>query len=305
MTKVMKGNKTGKSKFFASGVGRILVIIFVLLIAGLTIYSSALLDLSSAVLHREGSSHGLFVPFLSGYLLWIKYERIKEIKPQVNWLYGSCVLLIGLFLLLLSFFTNYFILFSILSYVCLAGGLVLLFFGLDLFKVIAFPLFFLVTMVPIPQEIYAQISIWMRMATTWGSVLVTKNLGVPLYREDFHIFIPGVNLFVANSCSGIRYLLSYFVFSIIYAALFKRSFTGRFAIIAGSIPLSIFAGITRLSIIFLAAYHISPAMAEHRPHVLISWAVFAIILFGSIGIDQYCSRDKVKMEKEKRTLPLD
>jgi hypothetical protein len=62
--------------------GRLLVFFLILLGLGLTLYSSALLALFSAVLHREGSSHGLFIPFFCGYLLWLKSDKLKSLPPQ-------------------------------------------------------------------------------------------------------------------------------------------------------------------------------------------------------------------------------
>jgi exosortase len=123
-------------------------------------------------------------------------------------------------------------------------------------------------------------------------VIITRALGVPLYREGFVIYLPEINLLVNDGCSGIRYLLSFFTFSIVYAALFKERNLVRLAVVLASLPLSIFAGIARLSIIFLSAYYISPVLAEHRPHVILSWLVFAFFLSGAIGIDQYVSRKK-------------
>ena len=274
--------------------GRLLAFIFVLFVLGWVFYRDALYALFLAVLHREGSSHGIFVPFLSGYFLWLKLNKVKAITAKTALLPGFVMLLGAIVLFFLSKIWFTLPLFT-LSFLCMAGALVFIFFGREIFREMAFPLFFLATMVPIPLSIYNQIAYWMRMVNTWGSVIVTKALGVPLYREEFNIYLPGINLFVADSCSGIRYLLSYFVFSLAYAALFKKSRFTRLIVILGSIPLSIIAGITRLSVIFLAAHCISPVMAEVRPHIILSWAVFAAFLFGVIGVDQYLERRKSKV----------
>ena len=279
-------------RMFSNLSGRLFLFLLVLVGIGFTFYREHLYTLSVVVLHREGSSHGVFVPFLSAYFLWLKIDRIKEIKSQPSVLSGGVMLLFGIILFFLGKYTEYSLIFAIFSFLSIAGGLILSLFGSVMFKEAAFPLFFLATMIPLPEAIYNQIAYWMRLTNTWGSVVVTKALGVPLYREGFNIYLPEINLFVADGCSGIRYLLSYFVFSIVYAALFKQGLVARLVVILGSIPLSIFAGITRLSVIFLAAHYISPVMGEHRPHVILSWAVFAILLIGVIGVDQYMMRRK-------------
>ena len=280
-----------------SNAGRRLLVLFLILLGvGITIYGSALQDLLAAVILRQGSSHGIFVPFLSGYVLWTRFDKIKELRPQTSLFPGIAMLLVGMIFLFHAKYSDFFLPFSVLSFLCVAGAMILLIFGKDLFAEVMFPLFLLGTMIPIPQETYEQIAYWMRVINTWGSVIVSESLGVPLYREGFSIHVPKITMFVSDGCSGIRYLLSYFTFSLVYAVLYKQSVSARLFFILGSIPLSIVSGITRLSVIFLSAHYISPVMAHPRPHVIISWIVFVVFLVGVIGIDQYISRKKYEVE---------
>jgi exosortase len=274
--------------------GRFLVFLFVLIGVGATLYWETLHALAVAVIGRQDSSHCIFVPFISTYFLWLKFDKIKGIKPQFSLLSGGAFLLAGVFLFFLSNITSFFLPLSVLSFLCIAAALILLFFGMEVFRETMFPLFFLVTMIPLPTALYNQIAYWMRVMNTWGSVAVTKALGVPLYREGFNIYLPEINLFVASGCSGIRYLLSYFTFGLVYSVLYKKGILTRVLWVIGTVPLSIVAGITRLSVIYLAAHYISPVMAAHRPHVILSWGVFAIFLFGVIGVDRCLTRGKGK-----------
>ncbi len=67
---------------------------------------------------------------------------------------------------------------------------------------------------------------------------------------------------------------------------------GRLVVILGSIPLAIVGGIFRLSAIFVSVHYISPVMGDRQPHIYLSWAVFAILLFGIIAVDQYLSKER-------------
>jgi exosortase len=126
----------------------------------------------------------------------------------------------------------------------------------------------------------------MRTITIWGSVGLLKIAGVPHYREGFDLHLSNIHLYVDGSCSGIRYLLSYMVFGTAYAFRFKDTVFSRVTTIVSTVPLSILGGILRLSVIFFSAHYISPALAKGRPHVLLSWSVFTILLVGAIAIDQ-------------------
>ena len=70
-----------KSKYY-----RLSIIFILATLAGLFIFQTAIIEVFSAVMHREGSSHGIFVPFLSLYFLWLLRDKLKEIEPQYNFL---------------------------------------------------------------------------------------------------------------------------------------------------------------------------------------------------------------------------
>ena len=169
-------------------------------------------------------------------------------------------------------------------------GLTLAVFGREVFRLVAFPLIFLAAMVPLPASIYGQVADWMRWTATWGSVTLAQALGVTIFRDGYDVYLPTIQLHVGLSCSGIRYLVSYLVFGAAYAFLFKKSTKARLLTVLAVLPLSVAASVMRLSVIFGSVYHIGPYLAEHRPHVVLSWSVFMVFLLGAIGADQYLSR---------------
>jgi len=255
---------------------------------GITVYGNSLHALAAAVLQRYGSSHGLFVPFISGYLVWLRLDKIKGISPKDAPLLGGTIIAAGVGLLIIGH-NNEGIALPVLSFLLIAAGLILVLFGSQMLKEIGFPLFFLSAMIPLPDAAYKQIAEWMRHATTWGSVSLVKLLGVPLHRDGFNIFISDLHLYVDFSCSGIRYLLSYLVFGVAYAFRFKQTFKGHVLVIIGALLLSIVGGILRLSVIFSTGHYLGPIMVEHGPHVMLSWSVFTVLLVSVILIDRYVS----------------
>lgn len=276
---------------------RLFVFVIILVSLGIIIYGKSIYAVLSTVLHREDSSHGIFVPFLSAYFLWHRFNTTKVLRAEASLLPGGIMFLAGFALLYLSTIYRFSLFLSILSFLFIAGALILFLFGKKIFLETAFPLFFLATMIPLPADIYNQIAGWMRQINTSAAVAVTEAFGVPLFREEFYIYLPEVNLFVSDGCSGIRYLLSYFTFSLVYAFLFKQGIVIRLLVVLGSIPLAVIGGITRLSIIFLSAHYISPVMAEDRPHIILSWAVFFFWLVMAVSLDQYLSHWSERSKK--------
>jgi exosortase len=268
------------------------------LLAGLggLVYASTLSDLFFSVIQREDSSHGICVPFIAGYLIWLKLAKIKETKAEFAPALGMMLAAPGMLLFFLAGESQDVFLPSF-SFLLVAGGLIIGLFGKDVFKELCFPFFFLAAMIPLPTPLYAQLTEWMRISTTWGSVSVLQLFHFPIYRDGYNISLPNMNLFVANSCSGIRYLIPYFVFGLAYAFVCKNTMRSRVLVVLATIPMSILGGVLRQSIIFLSAYYISPVMAEHRPHVMISWSVFVVVLTGAMGLDRKISK---KLETRSR-----
>ncbi len=270
-----------------------------MLLAGLTIaigtlfYREALISVAQAVLNRDDSSHGVFVPFLSAFFLWIKRDTLVKTELKTS-LLGFPIMIAGFIPYLLKWHTFQL---QAIGFIIFLSGAVLLILGKNFFKDIAFPIYFLITLIPLPDDLYLHLAETIRVVSFGGSRFILSVLGVPFFRDGNYISLHNTTLLVAISCSGIRYLVSYFVFSFAYAYLFKTALWSRVAVVISSIFISLVASIGRLSAIFILANYISPKMAEHKPHIIISWCIFFIVLFMAVGIDQHFQK---KIEKVRQ-----
>lgn len=283
---------TGKQEIPLSRNFRFLLFLAILAIL-VFFYWETLAYTVHAVVHRQASSHGIIVPFLSVYFIWLKLDKIKGVEFSSSFWSAGCIFIVGLLFSFLSSNGNFAIPFSLISFLCLVSSSIFVLFGRKMFKEIMFPLFFLITMIPIPQDIYNRIAEWLRYINTSGSVAVSRAFGVQIYREGYDIYLPQAHLIVDYGCSGIRYMLSFVTFSFVYGYLFKSEYLSRILTVAISIPLAIVAGIARLSSVFMAVHYISPFWAQNTPHIVLSWAVFMLFLFGAVGIDLICARLKL------------
>ena len=277
---------------------RICLFFILTILAGLIFYSESIARIFTVVTHREGSSHGLFVPFLAAYFVWLKWDSIKTTKLQTG--YPSIVLmLIGLICPILNLGTFHI---QFISFIIFVSGAIYLTLGQEMFKRIVFPVFFLVTMTPIPETIYEGLANYSRHIAFSGSLEIISFLGIPYFKEGWLIHLHNAILEVAISCSGIRYLISYFVFGIAYAYITREKNWQRVSIVILTIPVSHFASIWRLTIIFVMTHYFGPFWSQHRPHVFLSWAVFAAVLLVTIAIDQWLLRRKEGLNQGERNI---
>ncbi len=267
-----------KSKYYRLSVFMILTIL-----SGLFVYNTAINRVIYAILHSEGSGHGVFIPFLLLYFLWIKRNDLKIFKPEYN-LMGIVFVLIGLFFSISKLFTFHL---QFIGFIIFLAGLVYVLFGKEVFRITLFPIFFLITMIPIPSNFNNSLASIIRHISFVGSTKIISLLGISYVKEGWLIQLPNVVLEVTTGCSGIRYLISFVVFGIAYAWLYRDTLKGRLLIVALTIPVSIFANICRLTIIYIMVYNFGSYMAEPQPHNIIGRIVFFVVLIACVAADHH------------------
>ncbi|MHA7840138.1 MAG: exosortase/archaeosortase family protein, partial [bacterium] len=125
----------------------------------------------------EDYQHGFIVAPLA---LWFAYERrwdLEEAPIRGSWL-GLLPLFIGLLSLSVGRLGSE--LTTMRSgFVFTLIGLVLLLLGREVFKILAFPLFFLFLMVPLPQSLVNTIAFPLQLIAAKSAVLSLQELGIP------------------------------------------------------------------------------------------------------------------------------
>ena len=137
-------------------------------------------------------------------------------------------------------------------------GAVLFLGGTRTLKILAFPLFLLVFMFPIPAIIYARITLPLQLFASSVAETVLNFIGTPVLRDGNVLELAnGQRLSVVEACSGIRSLLSLSFLSLIYAYFFDHKVWMRWFLLAATIPIAIAANASRVTLTGL--------ISEYRP----------------------------------------
>jgi exosortase len=223
----------------------------------------------------QDMGHGFFVPLVAGYIAWQRRHELLAILPSPSWwglpvlLYGACQLLVAtlgaeLFLARTAF---------IVSLV----GVILLLGGVRVLRVLAFPLFLLCFMVPIPAIVYSQITFPMQLLASRVADEALTLMGIPVLREGNILELASQRLNVVEACSGIRSLLSLSFLSLVYAWFFDQKVWMRFVLLAATLPISIVANAGRVTLTGLVS-EFNPTMAEGIFHYASGWVIFMFAL---------------------------
>ncbi|HYM02645.1 MAG TPA: exosortase A [Stellaceae bacterium] len=167
-----------------------------------------------------------------------------------------------------------------LSLVAIIQGIFLTIYGWPMTRQLAFPLLFLYFAVPLGEALVPPL----QFITAKLSVAMLTGVGIPVYVDGNIIAIPTGNFYVAEACSGIRYLIASIVLGTLFAGITYRSWWRRAAFIAISLALPIIANGIRAFGIILIAYLSSNELAVGIDHVIYGWIFFTVVTFATLGI---------------------
>jgi exosortase len=223
----------------------------------------------------DDMSHGFFVPLIAAFIVWQRREELAAIKPRPNW-WGLVVVLYGAFQLLvatlgaeLSMARAAFVI-TLIGSVWLLGGTLML-------RKLAFPLFLLFFMVPIPAVIYNRITFPLQLLASRLAADALTLLSIPVLREGNILELPNQLLSVVEACSGIRSLLSLTFLSLVYGYFFERRAWLRVVLFVATVPIAIVANGSRVTLTGVLT-QINPDLAEGFFHSASGWVIFMVAL---------------------------
>ena len=230
----------------------------------------------------EDYQHGFIIAPLA---LFFAYERRWDLEDaQINgsWL-GLIPLVIGLTSLSIGRLGTELMtmrggfLFTLI-------GLVLLLLGRKVFKILAFPLFFLFLMVPLPQSLVNTVAFPMQLVAAKFAVMSLQELGIPALVEGNIIHLAHTELFVHEACSGLRSLMALVTLGVVFAYFFKRGSIGiQLLLVVSTIPIAIFVNAFRVALTGFLAHYFGEEAAGGPVHDFQGIITFGMAFFMLLG----------------------
>ncbi len=209
-------------------------------------------------------SHGFLVAPLAIYFAWERRNKLRRARIESSWwglgplVLGSLALMVGRLGVEQMAMREAFVLTVI--------GLVLLLLGREVFRILAFPLFFLFLMVPLPQSLVNMLSFPLQLIAADLAVDALHLLNVPALREGNIIHLATARLFVAEACSGLRSLLALGTLGVVFAYFFRKSPTERVVLVLSTIPIAILVNAFRVGLTGILTHQFGEAAAEGVIH---------------------------------------
>ena len=218
-------------------------------------------------------SHIVLVPVISAWVIWTQQRTIaREFAPAralaagftlagllwlgLNWAAGSretpaeadrlCVLMLAF----LSFF----------------AGACAFWLGRKTLRTLAFPLAFLIFMVPLPSAWEDGIEYLLQHASAEAASIFIRLAGTPLLRDGTRFALPNITLEVAPECSGIHSSLVLLMVGLLAGYFFLRRPWARAALAASVIVLGVLRNGARIFTLAELCVHVNPDIIHSAIH---------------------------------------
>ena len=189
----------------------------------LAMYIPSFTGLFGGIWATEEQAHGPIILFLSLWLIWRNWpsmlEKTRGSEPTVL---GWGVLAIALVLYVLGR-SQHLLAFEIGSFIWMLAAVLLLKRGLRALKVLWFPFFFMLFMVPLPAQIVIMLTMPMKMAVSYVVEHLLFFAGYPIARTGVILQIGQYQLMVADACAGLQTLLSLEALGLFYLNVVRHT----------------------------------------------------------------------------------
>jgi len=225
-------------------------------------------DLWQTTDHR----HGILVFPISAFLVWRLRHELGVIPLHVD---ASGLLLIlpitGLWVIARFAGVQVVEHFAVLAMI---PAIVLTLTGMDITRKLWFPLMFLVLATPLGDALVP----FLMVVTADISTALLKLTAIPVLRSGQYLSLPGGDFVVADVCSGLRYLVTGFMISLLFGYLTYSSLLKRAILIGSTALILVVANGVRAYIVMVIASATDMQYLGGRDHVYFGWILFGIVM---------------------------
>ena len=245
-----------------------------LVVAAVPVFWIGLVSLGNAWITPE-YSHGPLIPLISLYLFLRELRHAPAYDPAapVNRIPGIIVLALGF---ALAIFGNLIRIPDVVTYALIiwVGGVVLTVMGWDRGRMHQLPVLHLIFMLPLPQFVFWQMTIFLQLVSSNIGVWFIELMGIPVFLEGNVIDLGVYKLQVAEACSGLRYLFPILSFSYLFGILYRGPFWHKAVLFLMAAPLTVLMNSFRIGMIGVLVNSYGIGQAEGFLHFFEGWVIF-------------------------------
>lgn len=262
------------------------------------LYGPTWWDLSHTVWAGDEQGHGPIILAVSVWLMYRKRHELAALRGPTAPVAGWALVALGLLLYVFGR-TQAILVFEVGSQIVLLSGLLLVFRGRAGLRLFAFPLFFLIFMIPLPGALVAAVTTPLKSAVSYIASNALYAFGYPVGRSGVVLTVGPYQLLVADACAGLNSMFTLESLGLLYMNLMnyqslKRNITLAILII----PIAFAANVVRVMILVLVTYHFGDEAGQGFVHGFAGMVLFLVglvlMLFTDSLLGRYVFRPKTQ-----------
>jgi exosortase len=222
----------------------------------------------------DNYSHGFFIVPLAAFFVWERRARLAAmpVRPALSGL----IILVGSLVVLVAGLLGAELFLSRISLIGVLTGTIVFVLGWRHLWALAFPVAFLLLMIPIPAIVFNQIAFPLQLLASQTGEVALRAFSIPVLREGNVMILANTTLEVAEACSGIRSLVSLLTLGILYGYFTDPRPWMRTVIALSTIPIAIAANAARVTGTGVLAHYYGVEAATGFFHTFSGWLVFVV-----------------------------
>lgn len=225
-------------------------------------------------LANSDNSHGFIVPFATGYFVWDRRNRLGAVTPEDSW--WGCLMLVVVLLIYVLSFAGGLAFPARVAMVLSLFGLLWCMLGNATIRILAFPILFLLFMIPVPYSLINLVSGPLQLFATKISAALIAAFTIPVFRDGNMLYFVSTQLEVAEACSGIRSIIALSMLAVGFASMSQTGWLGRAILILMAIPIALAANVIRVTGTGILAHFFGDKVARGFLHEFSGIAIFVL-----------------------------
>jgi exosortase B len=252
------------------------------------LYIPTYVSLARTLWNEETNAHGPIVLLVLVWLIWrnrsaFEFEQKNGVVPAIS---GWALLFAGLVFYALGRSQGIPI-FEVGSHIPVLTGAALILLPARNVRRLAFPLLFLIFLVPLPGIIVDPLTASLKQFVSAAAETILYTLGYPIARNGVVLTIGPYRLLVADACSGLNSMYSLSALGLIYLYLARyKSWSRNLIILASILPIAFAANMVRVIVLAMVTYHFGDAAGQGFLHNFAGIVLFVTALISLFAVDR-------------------
>ena len=183
--------------------------------------------------------------------------------------------------------TQQFLRLELLSQVFVLAAVALYYRGWAGLRMLWFPLFFLLFVVPLPYGVVLEITGPLKAGVSIVATSIMSAIGYPIGRSGVVITVGQYQLLVAEACAGLQTMFTLEALGLLYTHMMAYKSAVRSVLMAVLVvPVAFFANVVRVVILVLITYHLGDEVGQGFVHGFAGMVLFAVALVFIMSLDR-------------------